>query len=164
MEKTKTNLFAFTLIELLVVVAIMGIAATIILVDWSGARTKQQLDTSAREVEALIREGQNYALTGFQRVAGSEPCAFRVTWGGSDYSLTYRYKSAGACTQSLVLQSYTLANGITFSAASSVDFTLPHGDFSGATRTIVLSKLSTFHTVCVYTNGLINNIPGAACP
>ena len=166
MKKTKENLFAFTLIELLVVVAIIGITSSIVLVEWSSGRIEKQLESSAREVEAVVREAQNFSLTGYQAVAGAgnEPCAFKVTWGGSVYSLTYFYGSGTDCDQSLVLQSHTLQNGVTFSGGANFDFQLPHGSFVGATKVITLTKSGSTHTVCVYANGLINNISGAACP
>lgn len=154
----------FTLTELLIVIAIIGITTTVILSDWSGNRTAQFLDNSAREVEAVVREAQNAALTGVQMSATDRPCGFRVTWGGSDYDITYRYKDAGGtCNQSSVLATHTLANGVVFDSASNFEFTLPYG-MASANQSIVLTKLASFRSICVYTSGRILNVTGSTCP
>lgn len=154
----------FTLAELLIVIAIIGITTTVVLSDWSSTRTVQFLDNSAREVEAVVREAQNAALTGMQMSATDRPCGFRVTWGGSDYTITYRYKDAGGtCNQSSILTTHTLTNGVVFNSGSNFEFTLPYGMVS-ANQTIVLTKLNSYRAVCVYTSGRILNVVGSTCP
>lgn len=166
--KTHQNTAAFTLIELLVVMAIIGITASIVLTDWSGGRKSQQLNNSAQEVGAVIREAQNYALTGYQGVAGSEPCYFQVSWSGSSYSLGYQYKDAGgACNQSVAgFHSYALKDGVTFSGASSFNFSVPHAasSFGAGPQAIILTKQGIFAVVCVYSNGRVENYTGNSCP
>jgi prepilin-type N-terminal cleavage/methylation domain-containing protein len=155
---------AFTLIELLVVVSVIGITTTIVLSNWSGNRVAQNLDNSAREVEAVIRETQNAALTGVQVSVGDRPCGFRVAWTGSTYTVTYRYKDAGGtCNQSSQLNSRTLANGVVFNNVSNFEFTLPYGMVS-ANQTIVLTRQSSYRAICVYTSGRILNVSGSVCP
>lgn len=155
---------AFTLLELLIVVAILGIISSILLVDSSGYRTTQHLDSAGREVEAVIRGAQNAALAGVQVAAADKPCGFRVTWGGSAYSVTYRYKDgAGACNQSSVFSTHALANGVSFSNAGNFEFVLPYGAVT-ANQTILLSKLAVFQAVCTYMDGRIITRSGNTCP
>lgn len=164
--KIKKSLSAFTIIEMVVVLAIIGIITVIMLRDWSGGRTTQQLDSAGREVEAVVREAQNYALTGSQGVPGTEPCQFQITWGGAGYTTIYWYKNAaGACNQQLAgFRSYTLKNGVTFSAGGSFSFSLPHAGVVGGSQTILLTKSGASQVVCVSASGLISTQSGANCP
>lgn len=169
MPSNKHTIFlpAFTLIEILVILAIVGILSTIMLVDFGSSRVTQELEGSAREVAGAFREAQNYALTGYQGVTGSDPCRFDVTWGASAYTTVYWYKDgAGDCTQSSLLRSYTLRNGIVFSGVGTYHFTLPHAavSFGGASLPVTLTKAGVAYTVCTYANGLINHYAGASCP
>jgi len=157
----------FTLIELLLVITIIGIMASFFLVDWTSGRVLEQLSAEAREIEAVLRQGQNYALTGSQGVSGTDPCRYQFSWSGTTYTLTYWYKNAmGNCAQSTVLSSYTLSDGVAFANSNNFYFTLPHGalSFGGASQAIVLSKISSTHTACVYASGLIATYPGSTCP
>lgn len=165
MKRTmKKNLVALTLIEMLVVVAIIGITSSIVLVDWSGNRTVRYLDNAAQEVEGVVRSAQNSALTGAQGVVGTQPCRFRVSWGGSTYSILYYYKDgSGMCNQTSPLGSYTLTSGVTFSSVGNFEFTVPHATVS-ANQTILLTKLGVRHVVCVYTSGRVDHVAGATCP
>jgi prepilin-type N-terminal cleavage/methylation domain-containing protein len=166
MRSTLERAKGFTLIEVMVVLTIITIVSTVFLVDWTSGRVNRQVGNEAREVETLIREAQNYALTGSQAVAGTEPCRFQVTWGGANYGLTYWYKDgSGNCTQTRTMKSFTLSDGVVFSATSSFYFTLPHAELSflGPSQAIVMSKASSFQTVCVFQGGLINSRIGSTC-
>ena len=172
MWKTSKNLKAYTLIEALMVVAIIGIVTSVILVSYSNSRTAQQLESAAREVEAAVREAQSYALTGYQGVVATDPCRFEVAWGGTAYSVTYWYKDASDnCNRSLVLGSYAVRNGVTFSSGSSFYYMPPYAtasfdDNDGVveSRAVSLTLSGSSHVVCVYENGLINNRAGSSCP
>lgn len=162
----KQFLSAFTLIEVLVVTALISIMSAILLVDFGSGRITQQLEGSARVVVSAVREAQNFALTGHQGVAGTDPCAYEVAWSGTTYTLTYEYKDgAGVCSQSQLLNTSTLADGISFLGASgNVSFAPPHAVMTPATTaTIVLSKAGSDHAVCVCSSGLINNTVGNSC-
>ncbi len=155
---------AFTLIEILIVTAIIGITASVFLFDWSGNRTMQYLDNGAQGVEAVVREAQNAALSGVQVSATDRPCGYRVAWAGSNYTVTYRYKDAGGgCNQSSQLSTHSLSNGVVFSGSGNFDFSLPYGTVS-ANQTIVLTKQSVSHVVCVYTSGKVATVSGSTCP
>ena len=157
---------AFTLIELLVTVAIVSIATGVLLVSSGNNRTSEQLENAARQVAGAFREAQNYALTGYQGVTGTDPCRFTVAWGGTSYSTTYSYKDgAGACTQTSSLRSYQLGDGVVFSGTGSFYFTLPHATIVPAANvTVPVVKGGSTHVVCVSSTGLINNYDGSSCP
>ncbi|MBP9697673.1 MAG: prepilin-type N-terminal cleavage/methylation domain-containing protein, partial [Candidatus Moranbacteria bacterium] len=167
MQKTSKTLKAFTLIEILIVIAIIMIMSAVILTNYSSSRSAEQLESAAREVEAAVREAQSYALTGYQGVVGTDPCRFEVRWSGSAYSVWYWYKNASdVCDQRLVLGSYAVRNGVTFNSGSNFYYTPPYatGSFSGTSLAIVLRQSSTYHTVCVYARGIVNNRVGQTCP
>ena len=159
---------AFTLIEILITLTIISLVSTALLVNFNSSdRIGRELEGSAREVASAFREAQNYALTGYQGVAGTDPCRFDVSWGGSTYGTVYRYKDAlGACTRSAALRSYELRNGIVFSGAGSFYFTLPHADvsFGAESQPVGITKAGSGSTICVYRSGLINHFTGATCP
>ncbi len=162
---------AFTLIEVLVSVAILGILSTIILVNASGSRVTQDLEAGAREMVSFFRGVQNRALTGEQVGANTIPCRFEVTWDGASYSVIYHSKdNNGACVNTATIQSYTLRNGVVFSSPGNVRFTLPHADvFDTAgpvavSKAVTLSKAGATYSVCIYKEGLINQIIGNTCP
>lgn len=165
----KKNLRAFTLIEVMVVVAIISIMAVIVIIPLGSGRIKRELEANAREFVGVVREAQNYALTGKQAVAGTDPCSFRVNWGGSNYTLTYWYKNvSGTCNQTFQMATYTLKNGVTFSNTSNLYFTLPHADLTfgapGPSIGATFIKQSSSHIACVYADGRISDQPGAICP
>lgn len=158
---------AFTLIEIMIVLTILGILSSMLLADFSGSRVNQELEGAAREVAGAFREAQNYALTGYQGVANTDPCRFDVSWGGSTYTITYLYKDgAGVCGTPTVIRSYTLRSGAVFSGAGSYNFTLPHAvmSFGGVSLPVIVTKASHSYVVCSYSSGLINHYIGASCP
>lgn len=160
----RNHLRAYSLIELLVVVAIIGSASTIMLVDWSGSRTTRSLENAGKEVEAVVRGAQNFALTGVQSLPNTRPCGFRVDWGGSAYSVTYLASAGGRCDpQSPTVGSYTLSSGVVFSGSGSFDFGLPHATL-GADQHMIFVKNGQSQSVCVYTNGRILSVAGSTCP
>ncbi len=169
MEKNKNTITqaAFTLIEVLVVLAILSVMSSVMLFDYSTGRVTQELEGTAREVASAFREAQNYALTGYQGVAGTNPCRFVVSWGTTSYTTTYWYKDgSGACTQSAILGSYTLGSGTAFAGTGNFYFTLPHAavSFATASQPVVVSKAGTSYVVCTYQSGLINHFSGTTCP
>ncbi len=156
----------YTLIEVMVVTIIVGTLSATFLVNLSTGRVTQQLENSARQVVGAFREAQNYALTGYQAIAGTDPCRFTVAWSGTGYTITYSYKDgAGACTQTSSLRSYQLGDGVAFSGTGSFYFTLPHATLVPAINvTVPVVKAGSTHVICVSSTGLINNYDGASCP
>jgi prepilin-type N-terminal cleavage/methylation domain-containing protein len=169
MTNKQTTIAAYTLIEVMIVLTLIGISSAIVFTGWSNGRVEQQLDSAGREVEAAIREAQNYALTGLQGVAGTEPCQFLVDWTGaaSTYRITYRSKNAGGVCDAAtdtVIRPYVLKNGVTFSAGGNFSFSLPHAIVGGGPQTIVLTKAGSNQVVCVKVNGQIQTSAGVMCP
>lgn len=161
------NSAGFTLIEVLIAMAIMGIMAGIIAVSLGNGRIERELEANAREFTGVVREAQNYALTGKQAIVGTDPCRFRISWSGSSYTLTYWFKDTGeVCNQNSVMATYTLKNGVVFSNADAFYFTLPHAtlDFAAVSKEVILNKQSINHVVCVYATGRISDQLGIICP
>jgi len=160
------NSAGFTLIEVLIVLSIVSIMAVVSIVSLGNGRTERELETNARAVASAIREVQNYALTGRQIVAGTDPCGFRVSWSGATYSTDYMYKNGAVCNRTSSIASYTLKNGVVFITSDVLTFSLPHAalSFSGGSKAAILSKQSTSSVVCVYADGRITDQRGSACP
>lgn len=161
----------FTLIEIVITVTIIGIASTVILAGLGGGRSEREVEASAREFASVVREAQNYALTGKQLTPNTDPCQYRMSWSGSQYSLTYLYAAAGgscATPSSSVFATYSLKAGVSFvGALNTVSYSPPHAtnDISGS-ELIVLTKNGQYHSVCLYKNGRVLDQAGqlAVCP
>jgi len=162
--KTKKNGAGFTLIEVMVVVALMGIMAALSIVSLESGRIERELEANAREFVGIVREAQNYALTGRQ-IGGNTACSFSVVWAASTYS--FRYTPSGNCAASPTpIASYALKNGVAFSNTNALSFSLPHAalDFSTGNRSATFTKQSSSYVVCIYADGRISDQRGAACP
>lgn len=167
-KQIQNTLRAFTLIEIAVVVAIIGILSSLLFSGFSSGRSAKAVETNAREFVGIVREAQNYALTGKQLIAGTDPCGYVVDWSGASYTMTYKYKNAGgACSQSSIVTTYSLKGGASFSATGSLEFGLPHGVIVGlasGSRAVVFTKSGVTHVACVYFNGRMLDQAGSTCP
>lgn len=158
----------FTLIELVVVMAIIGIMVAVVSFSFGNESTKKALETNAREFASVLREAQNYALTGKQ-IGSGVTCRFDVTWTTTDYSLKAMAKSgSGLCdgTGTVTLVStYSLKQGATFMNGGNISFLLPWGVSSG-TMSAVLSRTGTgmSHVVCLNASGKVVDQEGSTCP
>ncbi|MDP3957110.1 MAG: prepilin-type N-terminal cleavage/methylation domain-containing protein [bacterium] len=151
----------FTLIEVMVVVAIMGIMAVLSIVSLGNGRIQRDLEANAREFAGVVREAQNYALTGKQ-TGGGAVCAFSVTWTGSS---TYELGStaSGDCGGSVTsLANYSLKNGVTLNNFGTISFALPWARTGGGQANF--SKGSDTYSVCISADGKISDQIGAVCP
>lgn len=154
----------FNLIELLMVVTLIGIISSIVIYTSNQQKVLKEVENAALVMTAKIREAQTSALTGNQFVAGTTPCAYRVSWINSEVSLIYVSKNvAFNCTETATIVTESLPSGVQFGNSGSVDFVLPHGKTS-ALQSIALQKGGESRTVCVRSNGLIDIIiPPASC-
>jgi prepilin-type N-terminal cleavage/methylation domain-containing protein len=176
----KKNLRGFTFIEVIVVMAIISIMAGIVAVSFKTGRVEKELETNAREFAGIVREAQNYALTGKAITgsgipSGAVPCRFLVAWSGGIYKINYIYKnnSSDICdnsnpySPSYLIVTYNLKNGVKFSNNSdeSLSFALPHADldFSGS-KSVIFTKESNNYAVCIYSDGRITDHSGTNCP
>ncbi len=167
LRQTKNNSRAFTLIEVVVVMAIISIMTGVVIVSFGSGRVQRELETNAREFASIVREAQNYALTGRQAIAGTTPCSFGISWSGANYNISYIYRiGTGACTQTSLVNSYVLKNGVAFGNSGSFNFSLPHASlsFASGSSPAVLTKQSISHIVCTYAEGRIVDRPGSVCP
>jgi len=154
MFKTK-NKKGVTLIELVVIIAIIGIMSAISIVSLTTAKRNSELESSAEELVAVIRELQNYSLSGKLNDADSPNCKNYRFSSVSSTGNYYIYNGAapGECSINNV---NTLKNGVKFSGVADIRFTAPHGVKSGGSTSITLVKGTTFYYLCVGTNGIIN--------
>lgn len=141
------------MIELMIVIAIIGILATIV-ISTPNNKSQKSVESAARNLAAAIREVQNYALTG----KGAGGCSYQFSFadGASNYSVS-------GC----VNQSYPLGNEVTIGSASanSLIFTVPHAnnDVSGSALRVTLVKDLKSYSVCVYSNGNVEEKEGGSC-
>jgi len=143
--KDKKN--GFTLIELILVIAIIGIMSVATIVSLQGGKVKKDLESSAREVSAAIRESQNSALTG--KIA-SESCK-RYYFSYTSSSVNYTVGGSG-CPE---IQ-YKLKNGVTFASGGSFSFEVPFGTLSTSGNvSIQLRKNGESYYICVGPSGSI---------
>ena len=166
MLQQKKKWAAFTLIEIMIAMAIVGIVSSVLLVDFNANRSKKGVEQSALEVASVVRQAQNYALTGKQTPAGGNPCSFDVSWGGvgtTNILLVNNWNNGVSCTPTTIL-TYRLRDGVTLNIpAGSVSFSVPFSTVSAA-ATIVVSKDTQSYAVCVTTGGSVTTVSGSVCP
>jgi prepilin-type N-terminal cleavage/methylation domain-containing protein len=143
-----------TLVELVTVMAIISIGVSVVLVYLGNARVAKELEAEGRKVAAVIKEAQNYSLTG--KNADSCPASpdnnnkVSFTAGGNAYGILN-------CN----VTSYTLSGGVTFAngGLSSVAFTVPHGNVvlvpSNGTF-VILTKAGQNYRICINSAGEVN--------
>jgi prepilin-type N-terminal cleavage/methylation domain-containing protein len=165
MREIENSKRGFTLIEILIVIAIIGILSAMVLVSISAGRTARDLDRSAHEVAAVLREAQNYALSGRSASVNENNCSYsvQVTSGSSNYSLRHTYGSG--CGSNDALSNYSLARGVVFGSALTVNFSVPRGVLTSGATSIALTKNGSTVYVCLSAAGRITeNGSNSTCP
>jgi len=153
------NRSGVTLVELLIVVALIGIMSAITIAFLGSGKNQKELESSAREVVAALREAQNLALTGKIMGTNEFPCSyvFQAVSGGSGYSINYNYCiSGGDCTSTILKEyaAYVLKNGVKFSTAQDITFSVPHGTLD-SNYLFVINKGADNFSVCFCATGKI---------
>jgi type II secretory pathway pseudopilin PulG len=152
-----------------------AIMISVALISLSGAKDRKAVETEARKFAAVVREVQNYALTGKQFVSGRVTCGVGVgdiTNLENAYDTLYFYRSALDCTvnpSQATLVTNILSNGVHFSSTTNAfNFLVPRGEVSGLSPDplkISLSKNAATYSVCIYSSGRIEEQVGSgACP
>ena len=166
----------FTLVELMVVMAMTAIMISVTIVSLSGSRDKKAVESEARKFAAVVREAQNYALTGKQFASGRVTCSIGVDPIAGDpepdesYRVAYAYRNGADCasgTSSGTVAMNTLSNGVKFSGSDvpAFNFAVPRGETGlGSVLRIGLSKGSAIYSVCVYPTGRVEDVSGVSCP
>jgi len=148
------NKKGFSFIELLTVItiiAIMTIATSIFMS--SGLRA---VETAAREVSSVVREAQNYALTG--KNTGAEDGCTMYIFSWEELSTNYKIDGLGAGCK---IHDYSLKNGAEFTNGGSFIFEVPfsfvEGDFSddGSAEINLRKGRDCFH-VKVFSSGIVS--------
>ena len=176
----------FTLVELMIVMVMTAIMIAVTIVSLSGSRDRKAVEGEARKFAAVVREAQNYALTGKAINATDPTCGVgikAIVSGATTFRLKYMHRTSGAvsCSAGFTIPADTdnfssirsLLNGVQFASdtASAIYFSVPRGeliDGNGAaittTQLILLSKGSSMYSVCVYPTGRVEDVSGASCP
>jgi prepilin-type N-terminal cleavage/methylation domain-containing protein len=156
----------FSLTELLVIIAIIGIMISVSLVSLVESKNRKDVEMAAREVAAVAREAQNYALTGKGAKQGNSVCdGYRFTWFLG--TPTYRFSGIGGaqCTQPYTAN-YTLKSNTSFSTGGYFDISLPHAELTLSVNPTPIKVNKGNHTfsVCVYQSGRVEEVRGSSCP
>lgn len=168
-KNRKINSRGFSLIEIIIVISIIGTLTTASLIFMGNIRTEKAVKSEVTAVLAVIREAQNYSLTG----RGAHPSCgnvFEFHYGqennGTNNPSAF---GIGGCTDF----AHELKSGISFSASDYFSFIVPHGRvlesdgtalLPGETITITISKSGVTGGICVYPSGRVNEQEdGSSC-
>ncbi len=152
----------FTIIEVLVVVAVVGIMTAVMLVSLSDSRSGEAVKVAAREVAAVVRAAQTYAVSGRITDPDKIPCEYRFVVVSPDtYQIQYTHhpRNDDTCVGPETVTSFTLPAGLTVSGVGSIRFSVPNGELvpplSSGSHTIVVSGGGNSINICVDPGGLV---------
>ncbi|XLQ20393.1 MAG: hypothetical protein ACKUBY_01270 [Candidatus Moraniibacteriota bacterium] len=169
----------FTMIELIIIFTIIMIMTAALMSTSYKDRAKKEVEATAREVVASIRETQNNALTGKSKGADSMPCAFQFSIiGNNSYQIRYDERdldSASCNGYSSFFNPVQLPENITMEVigydanknerpgvGTQIEFKVPYGDFKVLDHTdeyqgveIIIQKSNKRYRICVHSTGLI---------
>jgi prepilin-type N-terminal cleavage/methylation domain-containing protein len=175
----------FTLIELLVVIAIISLVSVVTLTIMGTGKIENNLKIAQREITAIIKLTQSYALQGKAVSNGYTPCGFGFVFSDQNHYKIFYIKSETGMTceeknnsatyrqyidesNSPTLEEGKLKNNIILKsdmnlADTEIYFTIPHANIYGSSggtfggTTIKLSNLdeSKTKTVTISSKGAI---------
>jgi prepilin-type N-terminal cleavage/methylation domain-containing protein len=149
-----------TLIELVMVIAIIGILSAASIVSFVNYRRQSALESASLEMVAVLREAQNYALSG-KDINATNCVSYTVTAFNALPSTDYILRNPAGCG---LLYSYSLKNGTTFSVGGSIVFNIPHGRLNTATNSFRITNGTTnYYNICVNGAGLIYRKFNSGC-
>lgn len=149
------NKKGMSLIELITLIAIIGIMSAVSISSMVRAKRNSELEAAAEEIMAVLREAQNYSLTGKSITATCSNYTVDFTNASVNYRL---HNGLGACQLN---QLYTLKNNVQVTVSTDTVFSAPHGDISGLAsgwRTITVSKAGSTMNICINSAGLIKKM------
>lgn len=160
----------FSYIELVAIMAVISVMLSVTLVSLFGHKYKREVEVSAREVAAAIREAQNNALAG----RGVSDNCKNFRFGYSNTGTTQYYieqldstGGTGADCSPFPLN-FDLKNDVKFEGDEGfITFEIPWGSISAGSSVnvpIVLKKNNAYYTVCVNSAGSVTEKEGnVAC-
>lgn len=159
-----------TLIEVMMVIGIIGIMSAVSVTSYVTSKKNVELETAAEELIAVLREAQNYSLTGKEITSSCSNYRVNID-GSSNYRLRTYNAAVGGSSCATLDNAYTFKNGVVPSAGGGyVNFAAPHasitrtaGSVVGTWYRITLSKGGEFHYVCFNNAGLIKKTINANC-
>lgn len=174
------NKKGFTLIEITIAIFVVSLMSTVVFVSMRTSKIDKELESSALEVVAAIRETQNNALNGKKPNDNYIPCRYEFKYrvGGvtNSYRISYYYYNHGVAGESCqvpmatpqVFANYTLKNSVTFSGTndSYFFFGIPFGDITPViadSTYIQLTKNTRSHYVCITRTGKIYEKKALPC-
>jgi prepilin-type N-terminal cleavage/methylation domain-containing protein len=168
------NKKGFSLMEVLMVTVFIGIMSAVAITSLTASRTKRQVEGTAREASAAIREAQNGGLTGKKTDATHLPCNYYFIWNSTtSYSITYQYHtgSSSNCAAgpynptNQTLATYTTKDNVSVGSFTTIAFNVPFASMSGPVfpLTIIISKGSVNYAVCVSSSGNIWENQNGTC-
>lgn len=143
-----------TLTELVVVIAIIGIMSAVSIVSLTTARRNSELESAAEDVVAILREAQNYSLSGKQLTANCPLYRVGFGAGSSDVFLRQRTASTDCLDSGAINSTYVLKNGVYSASGWYFYFLAPFGTLISP-GTIQLSKGGSNYYVCARSSGVI---------
>lgn len=164
---------AFTLIEVVVAMAIIAILAAVTIVSMSGYRVNALLQRASHRFAGIVREAQNYAVTG-RTLSGGPACRYSVKLTGTapnytGYELFGKVRGSGpACDGATeTIRTTQLPGGIQMSSpVQYFIYELPRANSTLASVVEVqFSKSGINYLVCVYPSGRVEEVGTAtSCP
>jgi type II secretory pathway pseudopilin PulG len=158
MDKFIKNKRGFSFVEVISVLGIITIMTVVGLVSIQSRRVGTEVEASALEVTAAIREAQNNALTGknASSESGSECNVYNFIYGSDIYRVG---GPIGSEVNECPRFEYILKNKVVFTNSGVISFSIPSGTatLSGSSpQQIELRKVNDSYYICVTQSGSIN--------